>query len=98
MRECPPWFQSELTRVGGVNQYCEPVFRLVWSENEQTTIGGQWAQTGYVGYKRAPLIPGEPCWTLLVWEPAEVAGGSYETWQRDFRDEETGLLVCGGFP
>ena len=42
MRECPPWFQDELTRIGGVNQYGEPVFRLVWSQNESMTIGGKW--------------------------------------------------------
>lgn len=61
------------------------------------TIGGRWAN-GFEGYKHAPLIPGEPCWALLVWEPAEVAGGSYESWQRDFRDDETGLLQVGGYP
>ena len=98
MRECPPWFQDELTRIGGVNQYGEPVFRLVWSQNESMTIGGKWAQTGHIGYKRVPLIPGEPCWALLVWESADVAGGSFEAWDRDFRDEETGLLQCGGYP
>jgi hypothetical protein len=61
------------------------------------TIGGRWAKTGFVGYKRAPLVPGEPCWVLLVWEPCEVQG-SYEQWMRDYRDEETGLLQCGGYP
>jgi hypothetical protein len=98
MRECPAWFQAELTRIGGVNRYGDPVFKLVWSTTEQMTVGGRWAQTGFVGYKRAPLIHGEPCWALLVWEPAEVAGGSPEAWDRDFRDEETGLLQCGGYP
>jgi hypothetical protein len=97
MRECPPWFQAELTRIGGTNHYGEPIFKLVWSTEPQMTIGGRWA-TGFEGYKRAPLIPGDPCWALLVWEPAEVAGGSYESWQRDFRDEETGLLQVGGYP
>jgi len=112
MRECPSWFQAALTRIGGVNQYDEPIFKLVWSESEQMTIGGRW-KDGFEGYKRAPLIPGEPCWALLVWEPAEVAGGSYESWMRDFRDNDercveedgsltikpgTGLLVCGAYP
>jgi hypothetical protein len=98
VRGCPPWFQAELTRIGGVNQFGEPIFKLVWSTTEQMTIGGKWAKTGFVGYKHAPLIPGEPCWTLLVWEPAEVCGGGYEAFMRDYRDEETGLLQCGGYP
>jgi hypothetical protein len=83
--------------MGGANHYDEPIFKLVWSQEPQMTIGGRWAN-GFEGYKRAPLIPGEPCWALLVWEPAEVAGGSYESWQRDFHDEETGLLQVGGYP
>lgn len=97
MRECPSWFQAALTRIGGTNQYGEPIFKLVWSESEQMTVGGRW-KNGFEGYKLAPAIPGEPCWCLMVWEPAEVAGGSYESWNRDFRDEETGLLQVGGYP
>ena len=98
MRSCPEWFQEALTRIGGVNQYSEPIFKLVWSESEQMTVGGRWDQDGFVGYKKVPLIHGEPCWCLMVWEPAEVSGGSYESWERDFRDPETGLLQCGGYP
>jgi hypothetical protein len=97
LRDCPQWFQAALTRIGGVNQYREPIFKLVWSENERMVIGGRW-KNGFEGYKQAPAIPGEPCWALMVWEPAEVSGGSYESWQRDFRDEETGLLAVGGYP
>lgn len=97
MRECPAWFQAELTRIGGVNQYDEPIFKLVWSTTEHMTVGGRWLN-GFEGYRKAPLIPGEPCWALMVWEPAEVAGGSFERWNRDFRDEETGLLEIGGYP
>ena len=97
MRECPAWFQAELTRIGGVNQYDEPIFKLVWSTTEQMTVGGRWPD-GFEGYAKAPLIPGEPCWALMVWEPAEVAGGSFERWEWDFRDEETGLLDIGGYP
>lgn len=97
MRECPAWFNAELARIGGLNQYSEPIFKLVWSEAEQFTIGGRW-KDGFEGYKRAPLIPGDPCWCLMVWEPAEVCGGGYEAWNRDFRDEETGLMTIGGYP
>jgi hypothetical protein len=97
MRSCPAEFQASLTRIGGVNQYGEPIFKLVWSEGESMVIGGRW-KNGFAGYKRVCAVPGEPCWALMVWEPAEVAGGSYESWNRDYRDEETGLLQCGGYP
>ncbi len=33
MRDCPCWFQDELTRIGGVNQYHQPIFRLDWDRN-----------------------------------------------------------------
>lgn len=95
-RECSPWFQAELTRIGGENQYGQPIFKLVWSEGERMIVGGRW-KDGFEGYKSAPAIPGDPCWALLVWEPCEVQG-SYEAWMRDYRDEETGLLQCGGYP
>ena len=32
MRDCPSWFQDALTRVGGTNQYGEPIFRLTWEK------------------------------------------------------------------
>jgi hypothetical protein len=97
MRECPEWFQSELTRIGGTNHYGETIFKLVWSTEPRMTIGGRWESSGFVGYKEVPMIHGEPCWALMVWEPASVYG-TYEQWERDYRDEETGLLVCGGYP
>jgi hypothetical protein len=97
VRKCPQWFQDELARIGGVNQFGEPNFKLVWSPTEFRVVGGRWEQTGFEGYKSAPLIPGEPCWALMVWESCE-AQGSYEQWMRDYRDEDTGLLQCGGYP
>jgi hypothetical protein len=97
MRRAPEWFQEELKRIGGTNQYGEAIFRLSWSTDLRIVVGGRWV-TGFEGYKISPGAPGDPCWCLEVWEPASVAGGSYEAWQRDFRDEETGLLQCGGYP
>lgn len=96
MRECPQWFQEELTRIGGTNPYADPVFRLVWSTEEKTVIGGRWVQ-GFEGYREAHAINGVPCWALMVWEPKEMQG-SPEMWEFDYRDEETGYLQCGGYP
>src|SRR5271170_4400046 len=97
MRETPKWFQDELTRIGGKNPYGEPIFKLVWSTTQRTVVGGRWERTGYTGYKQVPLLPGHPCWALMVWEARELSG-SAEMWEYDTRDEETGLLQVGGYP
>ena len=96
MREAPQWFQDELERIGGTNPYGEPVFRLAWSQNETTVIGGRFSD-GFEGYRRVPAIPGVACWALMMWEPRELQG-SAAMWEYDYRDPETGYLQCGGFP
>ena len=96
MREAPQEFQAELTRIGGVNRYGDPIFKLVWSQEPRTLVGGRFAD-GYVGYRQMPAVPGEPCWALMIYESAAVIG-SREAWERDYRDEETGLYDCGPFP
>ena len=96
MRSCPPWFQKELTRIGGTNLYGEPMFRLVWSTNERMVIGGRWAY-GFEGYKHGPAIFGSPCWSLMVWEPREF-NGTPEMWEITTRDPDTGYLQYGGYP
>ena len=96
MREAPSWFQDELARIGGRNLYGEPIFRLAWSTGERRVIGGRWTKDGFVGYREVPGVPGLPCWALMVYEPRELLG-SLDRWERDYRDEETGLLDCGSY-
>lgn len=96
MRSCPAWFQSALTRIGGVNQYGEPVFKLVWSTEPRMMVGGRF-RDGYVGYRQMKAVAGKPCWCLMIWEPRELMG-SPERWDYDYRDDETGSLDCGGYP
>lgn len=95
MRLAPLWLTKELTRIGGVNPYGEPVFRLVWSTTEKQIIGGRW-EDGFDGYKQVRAVHGEPCWALMVWEPRELYG-SPESWERDYMDI-SGCLQCGGYP
>jgi len=97
LREAPEWFNEELGRIGGMNHYGEPIFRLVWSPEARTVFGGQWAHDGFAGYRLAPAVPGTACWALMVWEPREMQG-SQERWADTYRDEATGLLQCGGYP
>lgn len=98
MRTCPEWFQAELARIGGTNPYGEPIFKLIWTKDPQwtRTIGGRF-KDGYVGYRKLPEVAGEPCWALMVWEPQEMQGTPYR-WEQDYRDPDTGLLDCGGYP
>lgn len=96
MRRCPKWFQDELTRIGGVNPYGEPIFKLVWSTEPRRVIGGKF-KDGYVGYRLRPEMLGTPAWALMVWEPREMMGSPLR-WDQDYRDEETGLSDIGGFP
>lgn len=96
MRIAPQWFQDELTRIGGVNPYGEPIFKLVWSSSQRMVIGGRWEQTGFEGYKEVPAISGQPCWALCVWEPREVQGSPL-MWEIDYADD-SGYLQCGGYP
>jgi hypothetical protein len=96
IRECPGWFQDELTRVGGTNRYGDPLFKLVWSSEPRTIVGGRFAD-GFVGYRNMPAIPGEPCWALMIWEGPEAYGDPLE-WEYQYRQPDTGCLDCGSFP
>lgn len=97
MRNCPQWFQDHLTSIGGTNHYGEPIFKLVWSTGPKMTVGGRWEKDGFVGYREVPMMGGEPCWALMVWEPRESHGAPWR-WETDYRDAETGLLQCGQYP
>lgn len=96
IREAPAWFNDELERIGGTNRYGEPIFKLLWSEEVRSIIGGRF-QDGFVGYRNARLIPNDPHWALMIWEGPETFGDP-DLWEYDFRDEETGFLACGSFP
>lgn len=96
IRDCPKWFQDELTRIGGTNRYGEPLFKLVWSLEPRNVAGGVWAD-GFVGYKTIPAVPGEPCWALMIWEGPETYGDP-EDWEYEYRQASTGLLEMGSFP
>lgn len=96
IREAPAWFNDELERIGGTNCYGEPLFKLVWSDDVRSIIGGKFAD-GFVGYRNARMMGNDPCWVLMLWEGPE-AFGDCDLWDMDYRDMESGLLDCGSFP
>ena len=85
-----------MTRIGGVNPYGEPRFKLVWGESEYMRVGGYYSKDGTIGYRTMPAI-GEKCWAILMWEPADMCGTAYR-WYKDYRDEMTGLITLGQYP
>jgi len=96
IREAPAWFNDELERIGGVNRYGEPIFKLIWSEDVRSIIGGRFAD-GFVGYRNARMMGKDPCWVLMIWEGPE-AFGDPDLWNLDYRNMDNGLLDCGSFP
>lgn len=96
IREAPAWFNDELERIGGTNRYGEPIFKLVWSDEISSIIGGKFAD-GFVGYRNVRVMRNDPCWVLMIWEGPE-SFGDIDLWDLDYRDLETGLLDCGSFP
>lgn len=96
-RETPPWFQDRLTQVGGTNRYGEPIFKLVWSQTETMRVGGYFAEDGFIGYRDMPAVGLDPCWAIVMWEPAECYGTPYR-WYAQHEDEATGLQTLGEYP
>jgi hypothetical protein len=86
--KCPPEFQERLTRVGGINRYCEPNFIIVWGQSWTVRRGGTWEQddgTYFRGYRDVPE-DGRPCWILKKWNAPELYG-SPTLWFLQNREE-----------
>jgi hypothetical protein len=102
--EVPGWFQDKLTDIGGVNQYDEPIFRVVWGQGGQPESlyrgGGAWhveGQPSFIGYRDLLIGGGTPSWCLLQWQPA-VHFGTPESYYVGNLDEETDLQTLGEYP
>ena len=96
MRRAPAWFNSALERIGGLNRFGEPMFKLVWSTEPRMIVGGVWPD-GFVGYRYRRAVHEAPCWALMIWESPESHGDPDE-WEWQYRKPETGLLEVGSFP
>lgn len=90
MRQPDAEFQDRLTYAGGTNQYGDPVFRFAWGETE-TFIASDGIQ-----YREFSLGSMEPCWMLLMWEPAETYGHPALFYLENA--EENGMCILGEFP
>jgi hypothetical protein len=102
--EVPEWFQEKLTEIGGVNQFDEPNFRVVWGQGGQAEClykgGGAWnveGQPSFYGYRDLLVGGGTPSWCLLQWHPA-IHFGTPESYYVGNLDEETNLQILGEYP
>jgi len=92
---CPAHFQDRLTRVGGLNRYGGPNFKLVWGQT--WTVRRAWSNPAgdSCGYKDI-VEDGRPCWILKQWYAPEIYG-SPTLWFMQNR-EPNGMQTLGDFP
>jgi hypothetical protein len=93
--DCPKDFQDRLTRIGGINRYGEPNFKLVWSQSQTLRAGAYWPEEGFHGYRDIPRY-NSPCWLLMQWKAPEEYG-SPDLWYFQ-NEDENGLQTLGEFP
>jgi hypothetical protein len=100
---CPQHFQDRINRVGGLNRYGQPNFRLAWSQSETMRAGGVWPHDHFAGYREVYVANGSPrrpkqgYWMLMEWDGPETFG-SEAMWFYLHRDETTGLSTLGPYP
>jgi hypothetical protein len=98
----PQWLTDRILRVGGLNRYGEPNYRLAWSQSETHRAGGCWADH-YIGYRRVYLANEQPnppkkgYWMLLEWDAPETFGGE-GLYYFLHRDDTNGLCNIGPYP
>lgn len=95
-RLCPPEYQEHLNRLGGLNRYGEPNFKLVWGQTQTDVIFGQ-MEDGSRGQHIILQFHDIPAWHLMCWKPPETFG-SPEMWYAMTWDEETHLHTLGDYP
>ena len=100
---CPQVFADRITRVGGLNPYGQPNFKIIWGMGGERDClfraGGEWAGNGQVtrrGY-RDLLLSGDPAWVLIQWQPGEKYGSAQSYYVNNY-DESTGLQTLGEYP
>jgi hypothetical protein len=99
----PQVFADRITRVGGLNLYGQPNFKMIWGMGGEKAClfraGGEWAGGGQVTYKgyRDLLLSGDPCWVLLHWQAPEKYGAPNSYYVANY-DVDTSLQTLGEYP
>src|SRR3974377_360449 len=90
--EVPEEFQQYLTDIFGVNQFGEPIMRIVWAQTELVDMispDGSHYIPRYIGN-------GDPCWLVERWRPSELFG-TPESYYRINADPISGLCMLGEY-
>src|ERR1700690_412130 len=95
----PEEFQENLTRLGGVNRYDDPMFKRFWAQTETRRSGSTWSvdEATFTGYRDLLAGSGEPCWLLMQWHAPEEYGSPEAYYVANY-DEESGLQLLGEYP
>lgn len=95
-KSCPQEFVDFLIRIGGLNRYGQPNFKLTWGQTDTKHLYGQ-MEGGYCGQHVRFKYHGIPAWHLEQWEPPEYFG-SPEDWYAKSWDAATQLHTMGDYP
>ena len=88
--ECPPEYQAYLTDTLGVNIFGDPLFRIVWGQNEILTYATP------QGYQEMPKS-GVECWVIEQWK-GPWCFGTPSLYYSEMLDPETGTTFLGEYP
>ena len=94
----PEWFDKELAKIGGLNPYGEPNFRVVWGMDEKTFRDGDPNAIKYLAADSDHL--GRPSWILEEWWSA-FRVGTFADWERNryfFNEEGKKIDLIGEYP
>jgi hypothetical protein len=98
----PKEYQVRLTKIGGLNRYGDPNFRVVWSDNRYELAGGMWedpsTKTAVAEYRHQVKydLP-QPKWILERWLPPEFYG-TPQSWYWENLCPYSGLSLLGPYP
>lgn len=103
----PVSLQLRLGRVGGLNRFGEPNFRVVWGWSRLTWIGGKWTDTDAHGnvtreiveLREVPKYLPLDRWHIERWMPPETYG-SPRQWYAQTVEREDGISIpaLGPYP
>jgi len=95
-RDCPREYQEHVERIGGMNRFGGPNFRIVWGMNETMLVYGVDAN-GKKGQHIVLKHGGIPAWFIDCWKPPECYG-TPELWYSLTWDWETDAPAIGDYP
>ena len=95
-REPAPEYVDHINRIGGMNRYNEPNFRIVWGQNDTNLVYGV-DSNGKRGQHIILKHGGVPAWFIDVWKPPECYG-TPELWYALTWDWEADAPTIGDYP